>query len=94
MSNFKSFVNLVDSIEDKSLLEDFLVGVTTSKERDELVQRVEIVKQLLQGVPQQQIASDLGVGVGTVTRGSKELAQGHFKALGSWQGNSSSREST
>lgn len=94
MSNFKSFISLIDSIDDKSLLEDFLMGVTTTKEREELVQRVEIIKMLLSGAPQQQIAKDLGVGIATVTRGSKELSEGHFKVLGAWQGNSIKREST
>lgn len=57
------------------------MGVTTEKERGELVQRVEIVKKLLAGEPQQKIARDLGVGIATVTRGSKELSAGRFKTL-------------
>lgn len=81
MSDFSEFVELTYSIQDKALLEDFLVGVTTDKERGELVQRVEIVKRLIAGEPQQKIASELGVGIATVTRGSKELSQGRFKAL-------------
>ena len=63
------------------MLEDFLFGVTTDKERSELTQRVEIVKRLVAGEPQQRIAADLGVGIATVTRGSKELSQGRFKVL-------------
>jgi TrpR family trp operon transcriptional repressor len=81
MSKFTDFVNLTHSIQDKKLLEDFLVGVTTAKERRELAQRVEIIKRLLAGEPQLKIASDLGVGIATVTRGSKELSEGRFKAL-------------
>lgn len=81
MSDFKKFTDLTFSIKEKKLLEDFLVGVTTEKERQELVQRVEIVKRLIAGEPQQKIASDLGVGIATVTRGSKEIFQGRFKAL-------------
>jgi TrpR family trp operon transcriptional repressor len=81
MSDFNDYINLIDSIRDKELLADFLIGVTTAKERRELAQRVEIVKKLLQGEPQQKIASDLGVGIGTVTRGSKELSDGRFKVL-------------
>jgi TrpR family trp operon transcriptional repressor len=69
------------SIRDKKMLEDFLIGITTEKERRELSQRVEIVKRLLAGEPQHKIASDLGVGIATVTRGSKEVAQNRFKAL-------------
>jgi TrpR family trp operon transcriptional repressor len=81
MSDFSSFINIVYAIRDKSSLEDFLIGITTPKERIEFAPRVEIVKLLLAGTPQAKIAKELGVGVATVTRGSKELAQGRFKAL-------------
>jgi TrpR family trp operon transcriptional repressor len=81
MSDFKDFVELVASIRDKALLEDFLLGITSPKERAELVQRIEIVKLLLAGKPQHDIARELGVGVATVTRASKELSQGRFKVL-------------
>jgi TrpR family trp operon transcriptional repressor len=81
MSDFKSFVDLVASIKDITVLEDFLVSVTTPQERQALTQRVEIVKQLLAGDPQAKIAKNLSVGIATVTRGSRELNAGHFKAL-------------
>lgn len=81
MSNFNDFIDLIYAINDRKLLEDFLIGVTTTKERQELAQRIEIVKRLIAGEPQQKIASDLGVGIATVTRGSKELAAHRFKAL-------------
>lgn len=81
MSDFKDVIELVYSIRDKRLLEDFLIGVTTASERSELAQRVEIIKRLLAGEPQHKIARDLGVGIATVTRGSKELAAGRFKVL-------------
>lgn len=58
-----------------------MVGITTAKERKELSQRVEIIKRLMDGDPQARIASELGVGVATVTRGSKELSEGRFKVL-------------
>lgn len=81
MSNFNDFIELTYSIQDKALLGDFLIGVTTDNERNELAQRVEIIKRLIAGEPQAKIASDLGVGIATVTRGSKELSQGRFKVL-------------
>ena len=81
MSTFNDFIDLTYSIRDKKLLEDFLLGVTTSKERAELSQRVEIMKRLIAGEPQQKIATELGVGIATVTRGSKELSLGRFKVL-------------
>jgi TrpR family transcriptional regulator, trp operon repressor len=81
MSDFKTFVNLVASIQDHSELEDFLVGVTTPQERQALTQRVEIIKRLLAGDTQAKIAKELGVGIATVTRGSKELNAGRFKVF-------------
>lgn len=81
MSDFTSFITLVASINDPHELEDFLLGVTTSQERHALVQRVEIVRRLLAGEPQLKIAQQLGVGVATVTRGSKEIAAGRFRTL-------------
>lgn len=81
MSNFSNVISVIDTIQDKRLLEDFLVGITTPKERDELAKRLEVIKRLLDGQPQHKIADDLGVGVATVTRGSKELSDGRFKVL-------------
>lgn len=91
MSTFADLTNLIHDTRDKALLEDLLYGITTSKEREELSQRLQIVKRLLDGEPQHKIAADLGVGIATVTRGSKELTQGRFKVLsskgqeGAWQ---------
>lgn len=81
MSDFKNVINLIHSTRDKALLEDLLVGITTDKERSELSQRIEIIKKLVAGQPQQKIAAELGVGIATITRGSKELSQGRFKVL-------------
>lgn len=81
MTDFSQFIDLTYSIRDKRLLEDFLFGVTTPKERQELVNRVEIVKRLMKGETQQEIAGDLHVGVATVTRGSRELGAGRFQIL-------------
>lgn len=57
----------------------FLDGLFTPQELEEIPRRLEIIKLLKQGVPQQQIAEKLGVGVATVTRGSKELKMNKFK---------------
>jgi indole-3-glycerol phosphate synthase len=81
MSDFEEVIKLIDSIKDEQLLEDFLLGLTTEEERRKFAQRVEIVKRLLNGEAQVGIAHDLGVGVATVTRGSKELSNDRFKVL-------------
>ena len=60
---------------------DFLLGILTPRELQELPTRLEIVKLLKQGVPHHQIAESLGTGVATVTRGSKEIQKGRFKNI-------------
>lgn len=81
MSDFSRFVAFIASIQDMEMLEDFLMGLTTEKERKELLQRLEVVRRLIDGTPQLKIAQDLGTGIATVTRGSKELSKGRFKVL-------------
>jgi TrpR family trp operon transcriptional repressor len=81
MNDFDPFITIVNQIQDKRLLDDFLRGITTAKERAALSQRLEIIKRLLDGQAQHKIAQDLSVGVATVTRGSKELTDGRFKVL-------------
>lgn len=81
MTNFIDVISLIHETRDKGLLEDLLVGLTTAKERKEIAQRLEIVNRLLDGDTQHKIAAELGVGVATVTRGSKELSANRFKVL-------------
>lgn len=81
MSDFTDVTNLIYSIRDKAMLDDFLMGITTPKERLEISQRLKIVNELIEGRPQHAIADELGVGIATVTRGSKELSLGRFKVL-------------
>lgn len=46
---------------------------TTSKEYDEILNRLRILQMLDQGISQREVAKKLGVGIATVTRGSREL---------------------
>ena len=64
-----------------SELLDFLKGILTPKELDEVVTRLQIIKLLKKGLPHQEIARRLKVGVATVTRGSRELRMGRFKKI-------------
>ncbi|MBW3568782.1 trp operon repressor [Candidatus Parcubacteria bacterium] len=80
-SGFNEFVDLVLAIKDRELLEDFLLGITTEAERVAIAHRLQIIKKLLDDKTQYEIAEEMGVGVATVTRGAKELAQGRFKVL-------------
>ena len=84
MSKDNSFDFLVDtllSIKTKKELQDFLSGIFTPQEMEEIPTRLQIVKKLKQGVPQHQIAKELNVGVATVTRGSKEIQKGRFSNI-------------
>lgn len=68
---------------DKRLLHAFLEDLLTPSEYEEIINRWQIVKQLDKGVPQREIAKNLGVSIATITRGSRELAdeQGGFKKV-------------
>jgi len=77
----KYITELVDEIlsfKSEKELKSFLVGILTPKELAEIPTRLQIVKMLKKGIPQHKIATKLGVGIATVTRGSKEIAKGYF----------------
>jgi len=65
--------SLTDAEQMSKLLQDFL----TPQELEDLVLRWEIIKLLHTGMPQREIASQLGVAIGTVSRGARELKYGH-----------------
>ena len=60
---------------------DFLKGILTPRELDELTTRLQIIKLIKKGLPHQEIARRLKVGVATVTRGSRELRLGRFSKV-------------
>ena len=78
ISYYNALVDTFLSLKTKKDMKIFLDGILTQKEREEIPVRLQIVKLLKKGVPQHEIASKLGVGVSTVTRGSKEIAKGNF----------------
>ncbi len=75
------FISQVLSYKDKSALRTFFEAILTPKELAEIPTRLQIVKMLKQGIAQREIADKLGVGVATVTRGSKELQKGNFSDI-------------
>lgn len=82
MSDKKLLNNLIQEflkIKSESEMKIFLEGILTPKELLELPTRLEIVKLLKSGVAQHAIAEKLGVGIATVTRGSKAIQEGQFK---------------
>lgn len=59
--------------KDPTLLESFLEDILTPREYNSLPKRWEIMHRLYKGEKQWTIADDLKIGIGTITRGSKEL---------------------
>ncbi|MBT3436948.1 MAG: transcriptional regulator [Oceanospirillaceae bacterium] len=55
-----------------------LEGLLTPNEQQELINRLQIFELLSQGLSQRQVAQQLGVGIATVTRGSRALQAGKF----------------
>ncbi len=69
----------ISQLKDRAETIEFLKGILTEKELAEIVQRLQIVKLLKQGIAQREISEKLGVGIATITRGSKEIQKGRFK---------------
>lgn len=61
------------SATDDASLEKALDDLLTPSELTEISKRLQIFKLLQAGIPQRQIAEELGVGIATVTRGSRAL---------------------
>ena len=68
-------------IKSKEKMNDFIKGILTPKELEEIPTRLAIVKMLKQKVAQRKIAQKLKVGIATVTRGSRELRKSRFKYI-------------
>jgi TrpR family trp operon transcriptional repressor len=58
---------------DPALLEEFLYSLFTPSEADEIAKRWALVKRIADGVPQREIAKELGLSLCKITRGSREL---------------------
>lgn len=80
-NQLNDLIELLLTIKTKDQMEDFLLGILTPKELQEIPTRLSIVKMLKKGFPQHQIAEKLKVGIATVTRGSKEIKMGRFKVV-------------
>ena len=69
-------VDVIVRITDRELADQFLTDILTPTERREIESRWELVKLLDKGVPQRQIARELGLSLCKITRGSRELKSG------------------
>ena len=70
----KELVKVFSKIHgDKSFMHEFLIDILTPAEFETLALRWQIVKKLNKGETRRAVAGDLGLGISTVTRGSREL---------------------
>lgn len=58
---------------DKNLMREFLMDILTPAEFEAMSLRWQIIKKLNKGETHRSVAGDLGLGISTVTRGSREL---------------------
>ena len=75
-SHLKDLLKAFSSVKDPELMESFLHNILTPGEFDEIVMRLQIFKLLHQGLPQREVSKKLGVSIGTISRGSRELQYG------------------
>ncbi|MGO2510895.1 Trp family transcriptional regulator [Marinomonas polaris] len=71
----KDLVQFLTEAGDEAVLEKRLKVLLTPNEINEMVSRLKIIALLDEGVPQRDIAKQLGVGIATVTRGSRALKE-------------------
>ncbi|MCG6285306.1 trp operon repressor [Vibrio vulnificus] len=73
-TDWQQLVDLVKHSVEQKQHDMLLTMLMTPDEREALVSRVNIVRELLKGeLSQRQISQMLGVGIATITRGSNEL---------------------
>jgi TrpR family trp operon transcriptional repressor len=63
------------SAKDPESMNTILQDLLTPSELSEISKRLQIIRLLETGMPQRQIAETLGVGIATVTRGSRALKE-------------------
>ncbi|MBJ7555824.1 Trp family transcriptional regulator [Marinomonas spartinae] len=71
----QDLIQFLSEVDDASVLEKRLKVLLTPNEISEMVSRLKIIALLDEGVPQRDIAKQLGVGIATVTRGSRALKE-------------------
>lgn len=79
--DLQELINVLIGLSDRDEALNLLEGILTPKELMEIPTRLKIVRMLKEGTPQHRIAEELGIGIATVTRGSKEIQRGRFKYI-------------
>lgn len=68
---FEELIEHLSKQSDKQALAQALESLLTPTELIEISKRLQIFKLLDEGIPQREIAKRLGVGIATVSRGSR-----------------------
>ena len=71
--NTKEIARVFSSIDDVRTMRRFFEEIFTAAEMRDMALRWQLMKLLRKGIPQREIASDLGVSLCKITRGSKVL---------------------
>lgn len=69
-SHTKTIARLLRRTKSEAELASLLEDILSPSEREKIVERVRIVSMLIKKRPQREVASSLGVGIATVTRGA------------------------
>lgn len=69
----KELVKVFSKASNGTEMTEFLFDILTPAEFETLALRWQIVKRLNKGITHREIAGELGLGVGTVNRGAREL---------------------
>ena len=73
MSDLSELSQNLAGISDPVEINKFFDEILTDKEKKDILLRWELMKKLKDGVPQRTIASELGISLCKITRGSKIL---------------------
>ena len=73
----KELAKLMASVKGAKEAETLLQALLTPAESEELAARWQIVKSLIEGLPQRAVRDRLKTSIATVTRGARELKYGN-----------------
>jgi TrpR family trp operon transcriptional repressor len=76
ISAFKELTEVLAGISSPADIEKFFMEILTENERKDLSLRWDLLKKLHRNVPQRVIASELGISLCRITRGSRILKSG------------------
>ncbi len=77
MESAKKLIEVLCRITEPAIMKRFISEIFTPAEIDDFVLRWRLMEMLQNGVPQRDIATELGISLCKITRGSKVLSTGN-----------------